>query len=24
LECAVASGCQYIITHHVKDFKRAT
>ena len=20
LECAVASGCQYIITHHVKDF----
>ena len=24
LECAVASGCQYIITHNVKDFKRAT
>ena len=24
LECAVASGSQYIITHHVKDFKRAT
>ena len=24
LECAVASGSQYIITHNVKDFKRAT
>ena len=24
LECALASGCQYIITHHVKGFKRAT
>ena len=23
LECAVASGSQYIITHNVKDFKRA-
>ena len=23
LECAVASGCQYIITHNVKDFRRA-
>lgn len=24
LECAVASGSQYIITHNVKDFKRAS
>ena len=24
LEGAVASGCKYNITHHVKDFKRAT
>lgn len=24
LECAVASGCQYIVTHNVKDFKRAS
>ena len=24
LECAVASGSEYIITHNVKDFKRAT
>ncbi len=24
LEGAVASGCKYIITHRVKDFKRAT
>ena len=24
LEFAVAFGCKYIITHHVKDFKRAT
>ena len=24
LECAVASGSQFIITHNVKDFKRAT
>ena len=23
LECAVASGSQYIVTHNVKDFKRA-
>lgn len=23
LEGAVASGCQFIITHHVKDFKRS-
>ena len=23
MECAVASGSQYIITHNVKDFKRA-
>ena len=23
LECAVASACQYIITHNVKDFRRA-
>ena len=24
LECAVASSSQYIVTHNVKDFKRAT
>jgi putative PIN family toxin of toxin-antitoxin system len=23
LECAVASGSQYIVTHNIKDFKRA-
>lgn len=23
LECAVASGSQYIVTHNVKDFRRA-
>ena len=22
LECAVAAGCQYIVTHNVKDFRR--
>jgi putative PIN family toxin of toxin-antitoxin system len=24
VECAVASRCQYIVTHNVKDFKRTT
>jgi putative PIN family toxin of toxin-antitoxin system len=23
LECAVAAGCQYIVTHNVKDFRRS-
>ena len=23
LECAVASGCHYIVTHNLKDFRRA-
>ncbi len=23
LECAVASGCRFIVTHNVKDFQRA-
>jgi predicted nucleic acid-binding protein len=22
LECAVAAGCKYIVTHNVKDFRR--
>lgn len=22
VECAVASGCQYIVTHNIKDFRR--
>ena len=22
LECAVAAGCRYIVTHNVKDFRR--
>ncbi|MDB5868432.1 MAG: putative toxin-antitoxin system toxin component, family [Polaromonas sp.] len=22
LECAVAAGCTYIVTHHIKDFRR--
>lgn len=22
LECAVASGCEYIVTHNIKDFRR--
>ena len=22
LECAVASGCEFIVTHNVKDFRR--
>ncbi len=22
LECAVAAGCQYIVTHNIKDFRR--
>ena len=24
LECAVASGCQFIVTHNIKDFRRAS
>ena len=24
VECAVASGCDYIVTHNVKDFRRVT
>jgi hypothetical protein len=24
LECAVASGSQYIVTHNVKDFRRVS
>lgn len=24
LECAVASSCQYIVTHNIKDFKRSS
>jgi predicted nucleic acid-binding protein len=23
LECAVASGCEYIVTHNIRDFRRA-
>jgi putative PIN family toxin of toxin-antitoxin system len=23
LECAVAAGCQYIVTHNIKDFRRS-
>ena len=22
VECAVSSGCEYIVTHNVKDFRR--